>query len=455
MSLYLFLIVVTALACGSVEPLDVPAKQSILASLAMVLAFGLIAKSAATLAAARVQRGVAPRLASETLHCQLDLLRWVSLAVSLFCLLGFRLAAASGQWPVIGDSMCLRSLVLLSPAISMLALTLWVERQYGVALQQEAAGVWRGLRQVASTLVSAVGWIVVPILLMLALSDTLGLILQRWLPQAEPLAGGVTALALVLVVVPLLVPWLAKRLWRTRPLDAAEHAWIGRLVARVGPPIEVRLWDTSMRTSNAVVIGFFPGFRTLLVTDRLLAELPADQLRLIILHELAHVRRGHLWLRIAAVAPAWLAAAMLVQWLGDDPLIGMLAQGTAILLTLVLLRWAAHATEFDADRIACQLAVGSAARNDYHVSSRPGGRSSRRSDGARSDGAAVPASAAGEAMNEAMQEAVRLSSALRAVTADSAQPPRRSSWLHPSVEARCHRLSRWAANQHRQVAWGT
>jgi hypothetical protein len=131
---------------------------------------------------------------------------------------------------------------------------------------------------------------------------------------------------------------------------------------------------------------------------------------LIILHEIAHIRRGHIWLRMLSVVPGWLAAGAVMQWLGTEPAMILISNTAAIAATLGLLRLSAHATEFDADRVACELSMR------------------------------LPI---GDRETSAQVQARLLCRSLINVTG-GVEEAKRSSWLHPSVAARCERLLDWA-----------
>ncbi len=419
MSMFLFLIVVVSLACGSVQPREVPLDACLTASAGLIFAWGLIAKAAAGLALARVRRGTEPLLAVQSLERQLEILRWLGIGAVLTCLLGFNLAAAVQTWPLFSHAMVLQAIVLLAPGLLLIASTLWAEHQFGVAMGYASAGFLPAARQIAGLLLRFSGWMIAPILTMLAISDLLGL-----LPGTDQIPAGIGLVVLTILTVPVLVPWMAKRIWPTRRLDCDEHRWIHDLVAAAGlSRLDVRRWDTGMRSANAVVVGFFVGLRSLLLTDRLLRDLPADQLKLIVLHELAHVRRHHIWLRMLSVIPGWLLAAGILHAYGTGPAVLLISNATAIAGTLVMLRYSAHETEFDADRAACELAMQIA------------GPSRHNHDDAwlQLDAAAPDARAA----------AAALADALRRVTGEQ-EGFHRASWLHPSVDSRCQRLERWA-----------
>jgi len=440
MSLFIFLIVVLSLASGSVAPAEVPLQQCVVATAGLMLAWGMLAKTAAAVALARVQSGTQPLAAIETFERQLDILRWLGLGATLLCLIGFNLAGAVQGWPLFASSMFLQSLVLLAPGMTMIALTLLTEHQLGVAMGYTEPGVWETIKQIVRSMLRFVGWMVVPILAMLLLSDLISLIPAGMMPWSEEVpTAAVLAIAMIMTV-PVLVPVIAKRVWKTRPMNDSSERWIVDLVASAGlPGLDVRLWCTGMKSANAVVIGFFPGLRSLLLTDRLVRDVSPAQLRLIILHEVAHLRRWHLWIRMLSVLPGWLIAAALLRWFGTDSTMLLISNAVAIGGTLVLLRLAAHLTEFDADRIACEIAL-SLPEAKIEAEWTPG-KSSRRTD--KPLLAPLQGAAAHGAAHEQAQHLCRTLLEITGGSADS----HRSSWLHPSVAARCDRLLRWADQQ--------
>lgn len=434
MSLYIFLIVVVSLASGSVAAADVSLRQSLIAPAGMILAWGMLAKTIAILALGRVQSGVPSCDAIRFLERQLELLRWLGLGATAICLFVFNLAGAVQAWPIFGGSMLLQATVLLTPGMSIIALTLLAEHQFGVAMQYTSPGIRPAISQIGNAMMRFVGWMVLPILAMLGLSDLLGLVPASWWPwEIELPSGMIVGLAMVLAV-PVLVPLIARMVWKSMPIDRQQFPWIDEVLSASGMPgLDVRYWDTGMKSSNAVVAGFFPGLRSLLLTDRLVEEVPANELRLIVLHEIAHIRRGHIWLRMLSVVPGWLAAGAIVQVIGSAPITILISNTAAIVATLLLLRFSAHATEFDADRVACQMALRLAPADeaeDEGVESRERGLANRH--------------------------ATDLCRALVRVTG-GINEAKRTTWLHPSVQARCHRLLDWAetadaANQAAQAS---
>jgi hypothetical protein len=116
------------------------------------------------------------------------------------------------------------------------------------------------------------------------------------------------------------------------------------------------------RWAGAAIVGWLPGFRKLWVGDGLIGLLNNRQLDMVLLHELAHVKRVHFAWRLAPVLAATAFAAIAwkaIQQIGweNQPLI----QAAIILLTscglIVGLGWMARNCELDADQTACDLAA--------------------------------------------------------------------------------------------------
>lgn len=247
----------------------------------------------------------------------------------------------------------------------------------------------------------------------------------------------------LICLVPLVMPLLVTRCWNTRRLAEDEHRWLHALVADAGlPRLSIRVWDTSMRRSNAVVVGFIPPLRILMLTDRLLRDFPPDQLRLIVLHELMHIKRWHVAFRILAILPGWAIAGLLVQSLGGGLLATLLGQAVGITATLRMLRLAAYVTEHDADRQACGWSVQWLNRGNDAAGVVPPGQSQPREQCAPYEQCDLHGATDRVGTATASGQAQLLCRALlRVVGGGSAAA--RSTWLHPSVDDRCLELLAW------------
>lgn len=406
MHLYLFLLVVVSLACGSLPPADVSVWRAVAASCGIVIAWGILCHVGARLAASQVRsEAINPLLGAEIIEQQLSAFRWLGLAVVLLCLGGFGLARCLDELPVLGDSMALQGLVLLGPGLLTMVMTWSAEHYYGVLLGYADGGaggyatsLWRSFR-------GNVAWLLVPVLMLLGLSDVMHLVVAD-----REVAGWITA-ALVLLFIPLGLPWMIRRLFKTSTINGTMRSWLADLIESVGlGRTRMARWDTGGTAFNAMVVGFVAPSRTLLLSDRLLDELPRSQIAMVVLHEAAHVKRRHVPVRMLAILPAWGVGTVVSHAFAPHDWAMVAGSAVGILLTMLVLRWVAYRTEHDADVQACRLAS--------------------QIDGRVDD---VPST-----YEEACEV---LAAALMRVTFD--QPScRRRTWLHPGVEDRVAEMRR-------------
>jgi Zn-dependent protease with chaperone function len=105
----------------------------------------------------------------------------------------------------------------------------------------------------------------------------------------------------------LLFPLIVRVLGRARPAtDPALLRMIGELNALAGTSVD-RVWVLPSPTGslNAMVTGLSGRRPTVFVTDALLAQLSPPQLRAVLAHELAHVRKRHI---VRALGTGWIGA---------------------------------------------------------------------------------------------------------------------------------------------------
>ncbi len=383
---------------------------SVGASLMLVAAWCVLIHIASRTTCHAVDHGVDPLAAARMLERQLDIFRWLGLGISAICLIGFRVASAVQLWPVFEASMTLQSLVLLAPSVMITAAVWFSEQRYGVAMGYTQASGFRVIRDYINAMVSTGGWILAPVMLMLVATDLL-----RWSKIVDEQSSATVISITGIVCVPFFVPLIIQRLWKTRPVDKADRTWVDSVLVSAGMKhLPVCVWDTSMRSYNALVAGFVPGLRTMIVTDRLMNDMPRRDLAMVMLHEIAHVRHGHVWLRMLAMIPSWAAASLVSSFIASSPSVTVVTNVVAVAMTLISLRLVSHATEYDADRYACKLAL------NLPIACDP---------------------------PKTRQEAAdRYSISLRWVTRQERSPDR-ASWLHPSVSNRCEKLLRWAERE--------
>ena len=346
-----------------------------------------------------------PIAGARCLETQLAAFRWIGLGVSVLCLLGFGVGRSLETLPVIADSMFLQALILLTPSIAITCGTWSAEHLYGVrmkytdsSIKNYVVSIWRSFR-------GGMAWLVIPVLILLLLIDAISL-----LPLSESSAAMVTIVTVVLFV-PLALPWLVQRVFQTEPLPICHATWIPALMARsgVGRTKAVR-WNTHGVNFNAMVAGFVPPTRSLFLSDRILDELPNDQIAMIVLHEAAHLKRYHVPIRMLSVIPAWAAGLMVTRIGGDSTWAMATGSIVGVLLTMLILRLVAYRTEHDADVIACRTAV--ALSDEFE-----------------------------QLPSTYEQATAAMSSALLRVTFDH-PAGRKPTWLHPGVQQRIDRMKR-------------
>lgn len=409
MHLYCFLVVVISLSCGSFSAENVDPARAWLATAGMVSAWILLSHVGARVVAKQVQAdNLDARLGADWLEKQLEAFRWMGLGVAVLCLGGFGAAATLDSLPYFEDSMFLQALALLSPALLMTVGTWSAEHRYGVLLGYAERGLTNHFRSTAAPLRGSLAWLVVPILILLAAGDLLAL-----LPLETATITWITAV-MILFFVPFGLPWLIRHLLKTESLASEDEQWVRKLMAAAGlRRTKAVRWNTGGRSFNAMVAGFVPPFRTLLISDRLMDELPRDQAAMVVLHEAAHLRRRHVPLRMLAILPAWAAGATVTKLAGETTWATALGTILGIALTMLILRIVAYRTEFDADVTACKIAQSVASDVEHVPASYP---------------------AAAEALSEALCR----------VTMDHPSS-RKATWLHPGVAERVEWMRRHRA----------
>jgi Zn-dependent protease with chaperone function len=235
------------------------------------------------------------------------------------------------------------------------------------------------------------------------------------------LAAGVVVVALVAV----LPGWLGSWLGAT-PLPPSAHRERIRdlsAAAQVHLPAVMEMGAES-GWESAAVVGWSRWNRQLWLSRSLLEQLSPAELDMVVLHELAHLRRQHFLWRIAPVVATALAAACLLSVgevllsgsdsgaVGGWPWLSKATWDGAVAVAVIAgmiggLGWMSRRCELDADRQACTLAAEACAWT--------GG---------------TPRAAA-----------AALESALRQVCRGDTNG-HRAAWLHPALEVRCANLNR-------------
>jgi len=424
LQLYYFLVLLLSLSFGSLPTTGADADTAIdqlrhaaLFTALVVVAWWTLCYLSVRMVVGLIEAGeVSSSIGVDWFNRHTECFRWLSLGLVFLCLGGFGLGRDLDAIPVLGASLAAQSGILLLPAILMMTGIWAAEYWFGVCLGWTDFGWLDASRWLWASLRCTIGWLVVPIVGVLAALDLFAVFsVGGWVP------GWVPAWMLWIVMIGAAVagiPWAIRRVFPTRPPDDATRQWIESMVQEAGlRGCSVVVWETGGRSHNAMIAGLLGRFRVLMVSDRLVTELSREQLAMVILHEAAHAARYHVPLRIAALAPVWLLGSSLQHFLGQDgvpDVIGewaaMIGAATSLAGTVLVLRWVSYISEYDADAAACRIAPAVA----------------RRVDG-------VPSSSG--------QAARVLAVALHRVTEDCAQA-RRPTWLHPGIRDRMDRLTR-------------
>ena len=377
--------------------------------------------------------------ATNYLRMQLETFRWFALPVTIICHYGFSLSAYMRVQPVLESSMFLQAIVLLTPGMTLLSATWSAEHYFAATVGTCPKGLRHYFASVGRMFRSGPSWLIAPTLVVMAVGDLFQL---NGAEVAEPSSlvdseGGVwlaIVIGLAAIVVATLVPYLVRWMVKKQPMDPSQivetqtwlrrcgistHRYLGMQIAR---------WDTGGRMLNAMVAGFIRPGRLLLMSDRLLDELPRGQRLMVVMHELAHVKRWHVPLRMAAMLPAWLVSSLGSEWLiqtgwFDETTGGAIGAIFGLVTTVVSLGVVSHFCELDADATACRLATLACQQNDE-----PNATAETE----------MPPMEITEAM-----AAELMADALVRVTADHPSS-RKMSWLHPSLATRIDRLRRIA-----------
>lgn len=140
--------------------------------------------------------------------------------------------------------------------------------------------------------------------------------LTRFAPQLTgDIAYRVGSLAIVpclMLVMPLfLKPLLGLRTMPPGPVRERFEALAKRLEFRC---TDFLLWHTHGAAANAFITGLLPRVRYVVFTDRILDDLPPDELDAVFGHEVGHARHAHIWLYTGFLALSLMVLAALVAF---------------------------------------------------------------------------------------------------------------------------------------------
>jgi len=256
------------------------------------------------------------------------------LALGLHVVAIFAFGYLSALRALIGDTVLLDECAALLPAVCCL-LVIWNgqyplsrrlrmnEARHALDPERARAQVWSRGQFLLSNVRMHLVLLLLPMLLLLTWSESLTLLVRRTgvfadgpdgLPYTLTLLAGSLALIAIL-------PWVICRFWGTRALESGPlRQRLEAMCLAHGVRIrDIHLWHTYHAILNGAVIGFIPRIRYVLLTDRLIDDLPPEQVEAVMAHELAHIRRRHLlWFAVVLSATLWGVSTL------TDTLIGLL-----------------------------------------------------------------------------------------------------------------------------------
>jgi Zn-dependent protease with chaperone function len=139
---------------------------------------------------------------------------------------------------------------------------------------------------------------VFPLLLVVAARD--GIVLGWMLSAGKPLSRDTADV----FILPLLAgvfafaPELIRRVIGTEPLPANYplRRRLEALCRETGVRCrDILLWRTGHSMSNAMVMGIFPRYRYIFLSDLLLETMPDEEIEAVFAHEMGHIVHRHLW----------------------------------------------------------------------------------------------------------------------------------------------------------------
>ncbi|MBX9736156.1 MAG: M48 family metalloprotease [Phycisphaerales bacterium] len=318
--------------------------------------------------------------------------RWLAVMSHATCVLALGSLAANRA--IVGNVVVLDELLTSAPALLVIIAGWWASFPMDRLMREavmvrsldRSRPVFRGPTRIGHVLMQVrhqVLLVLVPMSALTAISELSPGVIAFASAKLEHAAGGVgafgrwlatsdgqslshtviqiTGVVLLLALMPLGIRWL----WDTVPIRSGTMAedLLGLCHRNGVRARELLLWRTDGTMINGAVIGVFGRARHILLTDALLNDLPIDQVRAVLAHELGHIRHRHIiWLGLALISSVLVLtfligiainltlAALMVERL---PAWVEYAGATgAILGAFVIFGWVSRKFEWQADAFA-------------------------------------------------------------------------------------------------------
>jgi Zn-dependent protease with chaperone function len=253
-----------------------------------------------------------------------------------------------------------------------------------------------------------------PVLLIASASDAMKIMQVDWPESLQSLVASVIGLGAVAIFMP---QWLSRWMGVQKLEPGLLRERIDRYSKSLGIRVESMWVASEGRWAGAAVVGWLPGFRQLWLGDALVEQLSDEEVDMVVMHEMAHLKRRHFLWRLIPVVVACAIGLITVStfsstssYAPSDHYIQISGQVTGMMLAsgvmLFGISFWSRLCELDADRTACQLA----------------------------------ASVCSWARGDAGHAAVTLSVTLVKLHRNSADQDR-ATWLHPALGQRLARLA--------------
>ncbi len=208
-----------------------------------------------------------------------------------------------------------------------------------------------------------------PVLLIALTGDVLRLLRVDWPESLQSLVSSAIGLGAVAIFMPqCLSRWMGVKKLTPGPLRKRIETYCKSIGVRVEP-----MWVASEgRWAGAAVVGWLPGFRQLWLGDALVEQLSDEEVDMVVMHELAHLKRRHyLWRLLPVLAACVIGLTTISIYSASssyaplDRYVQLSGQVSGMILAsgvmLFGISFWSRRCELDADRTACQLAASACA----------------------------------------------------------------------------------------------
>lgn len=195
--------------------------------------------------------------------------------------------------------------------------------------------VWTRGQFLLSQFRHQIALLLAPLLALLAWNELLVFKVPPQTPAAVSMALQLGGAAVIFLFAPLII----RHIWDTVPLPPGElRDMLVAMCKRHRVKVrELLLWRTFGGVINAAVMGLIAPLRYILLSDALLEMLPLRQVEAVMAHELAHVRRHHMFWLLAVAAGA--AGLLQTGFAICAPLLGIGREPSALALAGIDLWW--------------------------------------------------------------------------------------------------------------------